>query len=325
MATKTAPEAAPVKASSFRVPDSTTAALSRPAFPTQYFRPAESLPELPKGNLPKCLELWRDLHRAWRHPKLAPEWRKFIVDLRREANALQQVPAAPVIDFQQLGRERAAAAITSGEAARQSESLELAALVANEFEGEPLIPTRPIPDALLAFVSTNGRDQAHKLRSALAAYAIKYNELFALHSPTQRAAERKIALHSNPTPEQSKRITEEAATETNPHFADLCANARNELRELWAATVKPLEAALIGAALDYVRGCKQVSVEHEAALFEDAGLPHEPTAVSKKFDALIAELERQPLTESRPTVGPRLSVMHHSQSILSRLFAVEVL
>lgn len=327
MATKNAPEAAPVKASSFRVPDSTTAALSRPAFPRQQFRPAAEIPELPKGNLAKCLELWRDLRPAWLNPRLAPEWRSFIAALRKEAHALQQVPAAPVIDYAQVAHERAVA-VSSGEAKRQAESLELAALLAGNFDGEPLVPTRPIADALLAFLCADGREQAHKLRSALARYAIRYNELFPLHSPTQRAQERKVALHSNPTPEQSKRIAEEASLEANPHFKDLCANARAELRELWAATVKPLEVALISAALDCAKKCKQVAVEHEREFFDAAGVEYQPTAASLKFAPLLAELERQKalLTDtSRPTVGPNASTFAHSQSVLSRVFAVEVL
>jgi hypothetical protein len=337
--TKTAPEPATVPAQKpgFRVPPDVERAVNanRPAFaPRQRMKPSDDAPpQIPHGDYPALCKM-RDQFRWWLNNfnRLGhlydPTWFAFFRDLRIACAKAEEGMPLTHADPQQVARERGEV-ICTGEWNRKTQSDDLQAALDSNFDGIPISPLVPIAEPLVSYLLTDGRERATALSKALARLQIARNEAFPLIYPRSRAEERKLALHSNPTPEQSRRIAEEAALESNPHFQQLSANARNRLWEQHRTEIKPLEVAIIEGAITFVNGCKEAAIAAEQALFFEAELPHEPTAVSKRFDAILERLKHE---HKLLVVGSGIAVAGVSpaapdatRSVLTSVFGVELL
>jgi len=321
----------------FRVPDTTTAALSVPAFVKKGFMPFDALPPIPDDRdvtirLRRCFELCRVCQPLLHHPRLDPQLRKRIKEIQKLTFSLQQT-ADPIADVYQKSAESRHIQVHKGEARRAAENAMIQAAIDHAFDGIPISPEREIAPALISYVVTDGLAVAQKLRAAVAGYQIELNNNFALLSPNLRHDERKVALHSNPTPDVVAGIVAEenlvgpkGPTDPSRTFKILAAKKRGELGEWWRTKILPLEIELIDGALKFTNACREAAIGAEQDLWESAEMTHDgaaQTAVSRRFDLVIAELQHHRKRLANCSGGPLAAACEGS--VLGSVFGVTLL
>ena len=321
----------------FRVPNSTTAALAVPAFVKCGFMPFDALPPIPDDRdvtirLRRCFELCRVCQPLLHHPRLDPQLRKRIKEIQKLTFSLQQT-AGPIEDVYQKSAESRHIQVHKGEARRAAENAALQAAIDSAFDGVPISPEREIAPVLLSYLVTDGLDCAKRLRAAVAAFQIELNNNFALLSPNLRHDERKVALHSNPTPEAvTKLVAEEhlvgpkGPTDPSGTFKILVAQAKGRLAAVWRATISPLEIELIDGALKFANACREAAIGAEQDLWASAEMTHDgtaQTAVSRRFDPVIAELQHHRQRLANCSGGPLSAACEGS--VLGSVFGVSLL
>jgi hypothetical protein len=323
-------------ARSFQVSQATQAAVNRafsPGAPVHY-TPAEPLPEVPPDTLPRVgrhkacaaiLEQFCGYPRLLlRNPRLAPEWRKRLNEIRRIAYESQQPTPPPEIDHQALAAARGDL-ICNGERRRFAESAELRALLANDFDGIPIAPEREVVEALMVYLTTDGLEPARTLRKRLAEYQIRLNDAFQYLSPTLRADERRVALNSpGLTDEGMKTIVAEGHLSKSEHFPQIRGKTIAEANQFWDTNIRPLEKQMIQGAIAFAKQCRESWVRGEQEFYAEAGMPHDgrtaKTEPARRFDSTIEALSQALDSLNRSHGGPLSDAIGHS--VLSRIYGV---
>lgn len=129
-------------------------------------------------------------------------------------------------------------------------------------------------------------------RDALVKYAVSYFENFGFIYPRDRAEELRHLLRGEADPEKIAVLSGELALITGPGAEQICHNVRASVVALLNSVMEAARDVLIAAKTEAFLK-KRDAEEAESWFFEGCGVPVESTAVSKRWDALRANLNAQ--------------------------------
>ena len=255
------------------------------------------------NNLPECFALlrqWEPCTRYCEHDRQPEKRAKFQWVKRLKKHVFEMQNGQPQKPFDHMANSlRRGKAIFTGYDNRKRMTAAMKSAIENNFDGEPIFPTKDIAPELENFLESSF-ETVLKIKLAIAKYSIERFESFIYFNPQTRQEEIKAALLNNPTHEQVQQFLAETSIIESTHFKTISSSKKSQVSKLFNETVRPLLVQLIEDARQYVSRCKESAINYEKGCFEFAEVAYEPTAISRRYDKTLTALNHAASNISEP-------------------------
>ncbi|HWC61422.1 MAG TPA: hypothetical protein VHC44_17140, partial [Verrucomicrobiae bacterium] len=257
------------------------------------------------------------------------DYSPFQKELRRRLAEAEQAGTCKVVEVdgnaERVARGRHISTAEKNRVARIGEIERLMAL--NDWL--PIVPERDIPDPYFNFLTTfEAVSILRAWRPVQVAYELELLKNWTYHSPTMRLEEHRSMLSTRPPQDVREAIIEEGKLIASPHFKAIAHLKVSDLIEQYDTTVKPKVLDFLKTALLHIESLKLNAATAEFNFFASQGIADkcEQTAVSKRFDPFIADLQAHIARIENPHAGVFARATAPSpENEIHRLFAIPTL